>query len=254
MHRVSAPRAARARRVRPGSRAPAAPESGRCAPRISGVAPWASASRYTVAVGPENEASARIAKMRRVLIRVSEHRLQIEGRMADGPQHAGRGRLLLQRFLGLVEQPRVLDGDHGLVGEDLRKGDLLGVEIADRIAQDAKAADRLALAQQWHEETRPPADGSGQLASARKLRAHFFAVAHHDMRRRQDDIRPRHCRDRAASCGRPQGSAWWRRRRRFPASCLVAQQRRLTESAVEQALAAAHDLVEHRLACRSSSR
>ena len=53
-----------------------------------------------------------------------EHRLQIARRAGDDLQHlAGRG-LLLQRLgqivgalAQLVEQPRVLDGDHGLGGE-----------------------------------------------------------------------------------------------------------------------------------------
>ena len=53
-----------------------------------------------------------------------EHGLQIEGRAADNLEHIGGGGLLLQRFgqivgacLHLVEQPHVLDGDCGLVGE-----------------------------------------------------------------------------------------------------------------------------------------
>ena len=40
-------------------------------------------------------------------------------------QHLGRRCLLLQRLLGLVEQARVLDRDHGLVGERLQQCDLL---------------------------------------------------------------------------------------------------------------------------------
>ena len=46
-----------------------------------------------------------------------QHRLQIERRPADNLEHVGRGGLLLQRFAQLVEQPRILDGDDGLVGE-----------------------------------------------------------------------------------------------------------------------------------------
>jgi hypothetical protein len=53
-----------------------------------------------------------------------EHRLQVEGRAADDLEHiAGRG-LVFERFLKimgavaqLVEQPRVLDRDHRLVGK-----------------------------------------------------------------------------------------------------------------------------------------
>ena len=60
-----------------------------------------------------------------------EHRLQIERRAADDLQHVGGRGLLLQRLreiararLHLVEQPHVLDRDHGLVGEGLDEFDL----------------------------------------------------------------------------------------------------------------------------------
>ena len=60
-----------------------------------------------------------------------EHGLQIERRAADDLQHVGGRGLLLQRFgqvararLHLVEQPHVLDRDHGLVGEGLDEFDL----------------------------------------------------------------------------------------------------------------------------------
>ena len=50
--------------------------------------------------------------------------MQIEGRAADHFEHIGRRRLLLKRFreiarlrLHLIEQPCILDGDHGLVGK-----------------------------------------------------------------------------------------------------------------------------------------
>ena len=56
---------------------------------------------------------------------------QIERRAADDLQDLGRRGLLLQRLgkiararLHLVEQPRVLDGDDGLVGESLEQRDL----------------------------------------------------------------------------------------------------------------------------------
>jgi len=35
---------------------------------------------------------------------------------------------LSQRFLRLVEQSRVLDGDHGLIGEGLQQVDVMGCE------------------------------------------------------------------------------------------------------------------------------
>ena len=59
------------------------------------------------------------------------------GRPAITAQHLRRGRLLLQRLgerpvalLQLGEQPGVLDGDHGLVGEGLQQRDLLVGERA----------------------------------------------------------------------------------------------------------------------------
>ena len=57
---------------------------------------------------------------------------KITGRAADDLQHLRRCRLLLQRLRELpralllrLEQPRVLDGDHRLVGEGLDQLDLL---------------------------------------------------------------------------------------------------------------------------------
>ena len=46
-----------------------------------------------------------------------EHRLHVGGRAGDHFEDIGRRGLSLQRLLGLVEQPHVLDRDHGLVGE-----------------------------------------------------------------------------------------------------------------------------------------
>src|SRR5215831_15618836 len=54
-----------------------------------------------------------------------ENCLQVESRPADDFEHVGGGRLLLQRFSQLVEQPSVLNSDDGLGGEVLNKLDLL---------------------------------------------------------------------------------------------------------------------------------
>jgi hypothetical protein len=55
----------------------------------------------------------------------------------------------LQRFTQLVEQPRVLDGDDGLIGEGLEQGDLpfgeeprLGASQRDRANHDTFAHQR----------------------------------------------------------------------------------------------------------------
>ena len=57
-----------------------------------------------------------------------EHRLRVRRRAADDAQHLGRGRLLLQRLLRFVEQARVLDRDHRLVGEGLEQAAFLLAE------------------------------------------------------------------------------------------------------------------------------
>ena len=60
-----------------------------------------------------------------------EHRLQIARRGADDLQDVcGRG-LPLQRLLRLVEEPDVLDRDHGLIREGLDELYLFLIERAD---------------------------------------------------------------------------------------------------------------------------
>ena len=70
-----------------------------------------------------------------------QNRLKIAGRAADNLEHLRCGGLLLQRFgefpralLLRLEQPRVLDGDHRLVGEGCHQLDLLVVEWPHGIA------------------------------------------------------------------------------------------------------------------------
>ena len=89
-----------------------------------------------------------------------EHGLQIERRAADDLEHIGGGGLLLQRFgkivgalAQLVEQPRVLDRDDGLVGEILDELDLLVGERPDLLAVDASAPTSLSSLQHRHANT-----------------------------------------------------------------------------------------------------
>src|SRR6266403_5448814 len=77
------------------------------------------------------------ANSRRVLQQLLENRLQFAGRGADDLKHFGRRRLLLKRFrqvtrtrLHLVEQPRILDGDYGLVGKG---GGEVDVSLVERL-------------------------------------------------------------------------------------------------------------------------
>ena len=60
-----------------------------------------------------------------------EHRLHVRGRAADDAEHLGCRSLMLQglaqfrvALLDLFEQPHVLDGDDGLVGEGFEQLDL----------------------------------------------------------------------------------------------------------------------------------
>src|SRR5262245_6193707 len=66
----------------------------------------------------------RIAQSCRILQNRLEYRLYVGRRAADDLQDLGRRRLLLERLLGLVEQPYVRDGDDRLTGKRLEQGDL----------------------------------------------------------------------------------------------------------------------------------
>ena len=56
--------------------------------------------------------------------------------------------MLLQRFLKLLEQPHVLDGDHGLVGKGLEESYLLFRERLDYQPANNNYADGNTLTQQ----------------------------------------------------------------------------------------------------------
>ena len=80
---------------------------------------------------PEHRCLVGAAKARHRLHQRVENRLEIDGRTADDLEHVGGRGLLLKRLaqivgarLNLIEQPHVLDGDDGLVGEGLQQRDL----------------------------------------------------------------------------------------------------------------------------------
>src|SRR5215469_10604829 len=90
-----------------------------------------------------------------------EYWLQIAGRRADDAQHLRCCRLLLQRFgqvsralAQFIEQPRILDGDDGLLGEIAEKLDLLFSEQTRLPTQDIEGADRLVVLYYWYGELR----------------------------------------------------------------------------------------------------
>ena len=70
-----------------------------------------------LAVAEIHRSEFRLADLHRILEQGLEHRLQFTRRRADNLQHFRGRSLLLERFAQLVEQPRVLDGDHGLISK-----------------------------------------------------------------------------------------------------------------------------------------
>ena len=90
----------------------------------------------------------RLAKSCRRLCQRVEHRLEIKTRAANDLEHLGGGCLLLQRFAQLVEQPRILDGDHGLIGKGLEQSDLSLREELRLAAAECDRANRDTLSHQ----------------------------------------------------------------------------------------------------------
>jgi hypothetical protein len=76
-----------------------------------------------------------------------EYRLHVRRRTGDDLQDIGGGRLSLQRFLGLVEQARILDGDNGLIGEALQQLDVVVGERAGLHPRNADHPDGHPIAQ-----------------------------------------------------------------------------------------------------------
>ena len=111
----------------------------------------ASHGRDRVAVGSQHVGAVADEQLHRRLDDRIEHRGHIGGRLADDAQDVGRGRLLCQRLLRLVEQPRVLDRDHRLVSEAGEQLLLLRREAAERRALQIDGADATpALHQRRH--------------------------------------------------------------------------------------------------------
>jgi hypothetical protein len=79
-----------------------------------------------------------------------QHRPEVRRRARDHAQDLGCRRLLLQGLLRFIEQPHVLDGDDGLVGEGLEERDLRVREAAGLPAADIDGADDPALSQHRH--------------------------------------------------------------------------------------------------------
>ena len=81
-----------------------------------------------------------------------EHRLHVGRRLADDAQDVGGRGLPRQRFLGLVEQPHVLDRDHGLVGEGFSERNFAVSEHCRMFADQCQQPDAFLVSQQRHEQ------------------------------------------------------------------------------------------------------
>src|SRR6516162_5058069 len=84
-----------------------------------------------------------------------QHRLHVTRGIGDYAENAADRRLLLQRLLGLVEQPRVLHRNNRLRGETFEKRDLLLIEGPDVRPGGTDVPKQPSLSAQGNEQTSP---------------------------------------------------------------------------------------------------
>src|SRR5262249_14545493 len=96
---------------------------------------------------PKHDSVCRPAKIDGTADDRLKYRLNVSCRAADHLEHVSGGGLLLERFTKFVEQPRVLDGDHGLGGEVLDQFDLLVGEAAYLLPIYANSTNKLIILQ-----------------------------------------------------------------------------------------------------------
>ena len=107
------------------------------------------------------ESECRLAQTQRPTEDRLEYRRYVRRRACDHLEDVrGRG-LPFKGFPRLVEQSRVLDGDHGLIGEALLQRQLLVGERREAVAIDDERADRLALAPERRAADRANPHGAG---------------------------------------------------------------------------------------------
>src|SRR5499433_1907392 len=106
--------------------------------------------KKAVASWASNTPHIGLAQFCRRLDQGIEHSLQIEGRAADDLEHVGGGGLLLQRLAQLVEQSRVLDGDHRLGGKVRHQLDLLLGKGAYLLAINSDHSDKFTFLKHRH--------------------------------------------------------------------------------------------------------
>jgi hypothetical protein len=108
-----------------------------------------------LSVVAEYVAERGIAKPRRRLRYHVEYGLELVWRPADDVEHVARRRLVFQRLLNLagprlhlLEQTRILDCDHRLVGEGLDEFDLLVCKGQNHATAQEKTAESLIFAEE----------------------------------------------------------------------------------------------------------
>ena len=79
---------------------------------------------HAIIFDPLDKGIVGVAQPRGTLGDGVQHRLNVRRRAGDHAKDLARGGLLLQRFGEFLEQPDVLDGDHGLVGKGFQQFDL----------------------------------------------------------------------------------------------------------------------------------
>jgi len=72
-----------------------------------------------------------------------KHRRKIARRAVDDLKDLGGRGLLFERLARLGDEPRILDGDHSLVGKAFHQCDLAVAESANRVTVDHKHAEEL---------------------------------------------------------------------------------------------------------------
>ena len=106
------------------------------------------------AVEAEDTATGSAAQLRRARGDCVEGRLHVGRRAGDNAEDFRRGRLLLQSFARLGDQPRVLDRDDRLVGKGAHQLDLPLGERLDPLPGKSDRAEHGSLAQQRHAKHR----------------------------------------------------------------------------------------------------
>src|SRR5262245_60062862 len=102
--------------------------------------------------------------------------LNVSGRAADDAEHLGGCRLMLQRLaqfgvtlLQFLEQPDILNRDHGLISEGLEESDLLIGERIDFGTANENRSNRNILAHQRHSKLGSISFINAGLGDLRKL-------------------------------------------------------------------------------------